>query len=74
MKRFTVNFEKTNTGYSAYIPDLPGCVATGATKEECEKSIYEALKFHIEGMVEEGLPIPDSITDSEVMFVPDLVK
>lgn len=72
MKRFTVNFEKTGTGYSAYIPDLPGCVATGATKEECERNIYEAMTFHIEGMIEEGLPIPDSITDSEVLMMPEV--
>ncbi len=72
MKRYLVNFEKTDTGYSAYIPDLPGCVAAGKSKEECELNIYEAIKFHIEGMKEEGLPIPESITESEVFLVPDL--
>jgi predicted RNase H-like HicB family nuclease len=71
MKRFLVIFEKTGTGYSAYLPDLPGCVATGKTKEECEKNIYEAVTFHIEGMIEEGLPVPDSFTESEVFMVPE---
>ncbi len=74
MKRFTVIFEKSDTGYGAYIPDLPGCVATGSTKEECEKNIYEGMKIHIEGMIEEGLPIPESISESEVLIMPDLVK
>ncbi len=71
MKHFTVIFEKTHTGYSAWVPDLPGCVSTGATKEDCEKSIYEAVTFHIEGMIAEGLSIPESVSESEVLLVPD---
>ena len=67
MKRFLVLFEKTGTGYSAYVPDLPGCIATGETREECEKNIYEAVEFHIESMTQDGEPIPDSLTESEVM-------
>jgi len=48
----------TKQGYSAYVPDLPGCVATGANFEEVEEQIKEAIAFHIEGLREEGLPVP----------------
>ncbi len=52
MIKYLVIYEKTETGYSAYIPDLPGCVATGATKKQVERNIYEAVKFHMEGLRE----------------------
>jgi predicted RNase H-like HicB family nuclease len=52
--------EKANTNYSAYSPDLPGCVATGATREEDEKNMYEAIEMHIHGLMEDELPIPES--------------
>ena len=54
-----MTFEKTDTGYSAYVQDLPGCIATGETKSDCENNIYAAIKFHIERLTEEGLSIPD---------------
>lgn len=54
--------EKTRTGYSAYAPDLPGCVAAGSTKIETEKLMKEAMEFHIEGMLEEGYEIPKPVT------------
>lgn len=57
--RYLVIIEETKTGYSAFSPDLPGCVATGATKEEVQKSMEEAVAFHIEGMHEEGLSLPE---------------
>ena len=50
--------EKSETGYSAYSPDLLGCVSTGKTKEECTANMREAIEFHLEGMKEEGLPLP----------------
>ena len=50
MKRYKVVIEPTATGYSAYVPDLPGCVATGKTREEVEREIQEAIVFHLEGM------------------------
>ena len=50
MKRFIVLFEKSKDGYSAYVPDLPGCVAFGDTKEETEELIYDSIKFHLEGL------------------------
>lgn len=56
--RYAVVIERADSNYSAYVPDLPGCVATGSTIEEAEAEIREAIKFHIEGMKEDGLPIP----------------
>lgn len=63
--KYTVIFEKTNTGYSAYVPDLPGCITTGRTKEETERNMVEALHGHIALMREEGLPIPEPTTEAE---------
>jgi predicted RNase H-like HicB family nuclease len=56
--RYAIVIEKANGNYSAYVPDLPGCVATGATVEETEASIREAIEFHLDGMREDGLVIP----------------
>jgi predicted RNase H-like HicB family nuclease len=56
--RYAVVIEKAEGNYSAYVPDLPGCVATGATVEEAESEIRDAIAFHLEGMREDGLPIP----------------
>ena len=58
MYKLLIVIEKSETGYSAYSPDLPGCVATGKTAEEAEKQMYEAVEMHIQGMLEDGLPIP----------------
>ena len=52
--KYAIVIEKADSNYSAYVPDLPGCVATGVTSEEAEKEIREAIKFHIEGMKEDG--------------------
>jgi predicted RNase H-like HicB family nuclease len=56
--RFAIVIEKAAGNYSAYVPDLPGCVATGATVEAVEGEIRDAIRFHIEGLKEDGLPIP----------------
>ena len=56
--RYAVVIEKAESNYSAYVPDLPGCVATGQTVEETEQQIREAIEFHLQGMREDGLPIP----------------
>jgi len=56
--RYAIVIENAGSNYSAYVPDLPGCVATGATVEEAECSIREAIEFHLEGMREDGTPIP----------------
>jgi len=68
MKKYLVIFEKTSIGYSAYVPDLPGCVATGITKEETEKNIFEAIQFHLEGLVLEVAAILEPISEAEVLF------
>lgn len=62
--KYLVIIEKTDTGYSAYVPDLPGCITVGDTKEEIEKNIQEAVHLHIEGMKEDGLEIPEPRTES----------
>ena len=56
--RYAIVIEKAEGNYSAYVPDLPGCVATGATVEEVEREIREAITFHVEGLREDGLPVP----------------
>ena len=55
---YLIVIETTNTGYSAYSPDLPGCVSTGATREDVERNMQEAIEFHLDGLREEGYPIP----------------
>ena len=56
--RYAVVIENAGPNYSAYVPDLPGCIATGATLAEAEVAIREAIAFHLDGLREEGLPIP----------------
>jgi predicted RNase H-like HicB family nuclease len=57
--KYLVVIEKSGAGYSAYSPDLPGCVSTGATPEETEANMKEAIELHIEGLKEEGLSVPE---------------
>ena len=57
--RYAVVIEKAESNYAAYVPDLPGCVATGATIEETERLIREAIEIHVEGLRADGLPIPE---------------
>ena len=56
--RYAIVIEKAENNFAAYVPDLPGCVATGKSIEETEQQIREAIEFHIRGMREDGLPIP----------------
>jgi predicted RNase H-like HicB family nuclease len=56
--RYAIVIEKAAGNYSAYVPDLPGCIATGPTVEAVEAEIREAIRFHIEGMEADGLPVP----------------
>lgn len=56
--RYAIVIEKAEGNFSAYVPDLPGCIATGSTVEEVESQIREAIEFHLEGMREDGAPIP----------------
>ena len=69
MYRFLVVIEETDTGYSAYSPDLPGCIATGSTREEIEKNMHEAIQLHVEGLVEDQIAIPQSRSFAEYMAV-----
>jgi predicted RNase H-like HicB family nuclease len=65
MQRFLIIIEEAGDNYSAYSPDLPGCVATGATHDETERNMYEAIQMHIDGLREDGLPIPHSSAFAE---------
>ena len=70
MKRFLIIIEKTKRGFSAYSPDVPGCIATAKTKSAVEKRIGEAIEFHIKGLREEGYPIPKPNSYSSFVDVP----
>ena len=65
--RYAVVIEKAEGNYSAYVPDLPGCVATGATPEETQQHILEAIRFHLGGLREDGLPIPEPTSICEYL-------
>jgi predicted RNase H-like HicB family nuclease len=67
--RYATIFEKMPNNYSAYVPDLPGCVATGSTIEEISVEIQAAISFHLEGLQLEGLPIPQPTTICEYIEV-----
>ena len=57
--KYAVVIEKSETGFGAYVPDLPGCVAVGETLGETEQLIREAVEFHLEGLREDGIPVPE---------------
>lgn len=67
MKKYLIVIEKTKTGYSSYSPDIAGCIATGKTKQEVEKNMYEAIQFHLDGLQEEGIRLPQNYTESEML-------
>jgi len=67
--RYAIVIEKAKSNYAAYVPDLPGCVATGATVEETERSIREAIEIHVEGLRADGLPIPEPSSRVEYVDV-----
>ena len=69
MYRFLVVIEKADGNYSAYSPDLPGCAATGATREEAEQNMYEAIELHLQGLKEDGLFIPQSTSFAEYVAI-----
>lgn len=69
MHRFLVIIERANGNYSAYCPDLPGCIATGSSREETERKMHEAIEMHVRGLTEDGLPIPESNSFSEYVAV-----
>jgi predicted RNase H-like HicB family nuclease len=67
--RYAIVIEKAENNYSAYVPDLPGCVASGATVEEVETLIREAIEFHLEGMREDGIAIPPAASRVEYIDI-----
>ena len=68
--RYAVAIERALANYAAYVPDLPGCIATGTTVEETESLIREAIEFHLEGLKANGLPIPPPSSQVEYGDVP----
>ena len=70
MKKYLIVIEPTKTGFSAYSPDLPGCVSTGRTREEVEQNMREAISFHLDGLREEGQAVPEPHTYSAYVELP----
>jgi predicted RNase H-like HicB family nuclease len=68
--RYGIVIEKAESNYAAYVPDLPGCVATGRTVEETEQQIRESFEFHLRAIREDGLPIPEPVSRVEYVEVP----
>lgn len=73
MHRFLIVIETANGNYSAYSPDLPGCIATGKTIEETERNMHKAIEMHVRGLREDGLPIPETQSVAECIAVAEPV-
>ena len=71
MSRYLIMIEATSTGFSTYSPDLPGCVATGRTREEVEREMREAIEFHLEGLRLAGEPVPEPGTEASCYEIVD---
>jgi predicted RNase H-like HicB family nuclease len=69
MKEYLVILERGENCWGAYCPDVPGCIATGATREEAEREYRAALAFHLEGLALEGLPIPEPVSEARLVQV-----
>ncbi|OGO26310.1 MAG: hypothetical protein A2Y54_06785 [Chloroflexi bacterium RBG_16_51_16] len=69
MYRFLIVVEKARNNYSAYSPDLPGCVATGSTRDEVTLNMHEAIELHVQGLIEDKLPVPESQSFAEYIAV-----
>ena len=67
--KYAVVYEKSPRNYAAYVPDLPGCVATGTTRGEIERNIREAIAFHLEGLRLENQPVPEPQSWAELVEV-----
>ncbi len=70
MYRFLVVIEKANGNYSAYSPDLPGCIATGSTREDAEQNMHKAVGMHVHGLLEDRLSIPEPSSFAEYVVIP----
>ena len=68
--RILVVIERADANYAAYAPDVPGCVATGSTRQETLERMLEALRLHLQGMREDGDALPDAFTSAEILEVP----
>lgn len=69
--QYAIVIEKSATGYGAYVPDLPGCIAVGESEEEVRDLIGEAIEFHLDGMREDGIPIPSPSSRVEYINIPN---
>jgi len=69
MSKYLVVIEKAESGFSAYSPDLPGCVSTGRTREDAERNMREAIEFHLDGLRQDGQPIPEPSTSAAYVEV-----
>jgi len=70
MYRFLIVIEKADGNYSAYSPDLPGCVATGKTRNQVARNMHEAIDMHVRGLLEDNLPVPQSHSFAEYIAIP----
>ena len=70
MHRFLVVIEKANGNYSAYSPDLPGCVATGKTRDQAARNMHAAIEMHVRGLLEDNLPVPQAHSFAEYVAIP----
>ncbi|MFB3786769.1 MAG: type II toxin-antitoxin system HicB family antitoxin [bacterium] len=70
MNRFLIIIEKAKRNYSAYSPDLPGCIATAKTRDQVMRNMYEAIQLHLHGLREDHLPIPKSASCAEYIVIP----
>jgi predicted RNase H-like HicB family nuclease len=70
MKTFLIVIERTNSGYSGYSPDLPGCASTGKSRDEAERNMREAIEFHVDGLRQEGYPVPEPQATSSYVELP----
>ena len=70
MKRYLIVIEQTDSSYSSYSPDLPGCVSTGETREEAARNMREAIEFHVDGLRQEGFPVPEPQATSSYVELP----
>ena len=70
MRKFLIGIERAGDNYSAYSPDLPGCVAAGTTREDAEREMQQAIALHVEGLLEDNLPIPEASSSAEYVAIP----
>ena len=70
MKKYPIVIERTDSGYSTYSPDLPGCASTGKSREEAERNMREAIEFHVDGLLQEGYPVPEPQATSSYVELP----